>query len=322
MKFNFFKKWLVGIILSGVSLSVVYSAEILISAPAKNANNRNPVMVQVLLDSKRDTISGISGNFSFPSDLYTLSDISTESSVVSLWVKQPTISQEKYLDGRTHVQFEGIFPGGFKGVESPYYQGVRPGIVFSVKLTPKNKGKGVFTVDEIVLNEFSSSASPLPTMSAIKSFEIPALPTETPSLEIIPFEIKSPTLTALITRDPLINNNAWYVIINEREQKSSIEKVLIAETNNRHPFSVDDFTWRQVESPHVLFFQNRTKYVHIKVIYSNNSYAFRTLPPVENSQSIPFASRILVGIASSLLVLYFYGKFFFIPRQKQTADSQ
>ena len=58
--------------------------------------------------------------------------------------------------------------------------------------------------------------------------------------------------------------------------------------------------------PYVLLFQDRTKYIHVKVVYSDHTYTLRTLPPVENSQSIPSMSRILLGIALLLLCVYFY----------------
>lgn len=297
--------------------AVSHAAMIVIESPSKTTSNRSPVIVRVMLDPEKDTLSGIAGNFSYPTDLFTLGNISTESSVVSLWAKQPAVSDERYLDGRTHIAFEGIFPGGYAGVRSAYYEGVKPGVVFSVTLIPKNKGAGVLMVDDVLLNEYNSEATPLPAVGTAKSIENPVLSDVYYTAPLPGKEVESPTLSAFISHDQLINNNAWYLMVNEREQKSSIEKIYVAETDEYLALLVDEYAWHQEKMPYVLRFQQRTKYVHVKVVYSNNTYSLRTLLPVENSQSIPLASRILLSIALALLVLYVYVKYFFTPSKNQ-----
>lgn len=294
-----------------------HAATIVIESPVKASPNRSPVIVRVMLDPEKDILSGMSGNFSFPSDMFDVGAISTESSVVSLWIKQPTVTDEKYLDGRTHISFEGIFPGGYDGVRSPYYKGVRPGKVFSVALLPKNKGEGTLLVDDVLLNAFNSEATPLATQKVTKKIENPTLIEQVITKPSTAKEVESPTLTAFISQDALIDTNAWHLIVSEREQRSSIAHIYIAETDNYTASLVGDYVWRKVSVPYVLSNQRRTKYVHVKVEYSNNTYTLRTLPPVENSQSIPLASRILLSVALALLGLYIYGNFFFTPRSKQ-----
>ncbi len=295
----------------------VEAASISIDAPAQTSTRRQPFIVQIYVDSDKDTISGFSGDFSFDSDLFLVSNISIDNTVVPLWIKQPTVSKEIYLDGRTHVTFEGIFPGGYSGVRSPYYQGLRQGRMFSVVLIPKNKGKGTFVVDNIILNSFDSEATPLKTTSSIKSITVPDQVGDLTIPIRVPVEIQDNSLTAFITRDQLVNNNAWYLVINEDESKSAIESIYVAETDDRVADAVSQSMWRKAANQYILRYQNRTKYIHIKVIYSDNTYALTTLPPVENSHRIPVASRILIGVAIALLVLYFYGKLFFTPYIKQ-----
>ncbi len=294
-----------------------HSATIVVNAPPKTSPSRSPVIVTVTLDPEKDVLSGISGNLSFPSDLFTISNISTESSVVSLWVKQPAITYEKFLDGRTHILFEGIFPGGYEGVRSPYYNGTRPGNVFTLVLVPKNKGVGTLLVDDVQLLAFNSEATPLPVNSSVTTIENPELNKTYLTAQTPLREVESPTLNVFVTRDPLVNNNAWYLMVNEREQKSSIERIYVAENEEYHASLVDEYSWHLQKMPYILFHQNRSKYIHIKVVYSNNTYTLRTVIPVENSQTIPLASRILISVALALLVLYIYATYFFIPSSKQ-----
>jgi hypothetical protein len=297
------------------SYVMVYSAAITINAPAQALSNRQPIVVQFFLDPEQDTISGISGNFSYDTDLFTLSDISTESSIVSLWITQPSLSEEKNIDSRIHITFEGIFPGGYDGVRSPYYNGVRPGRIFAVTLIPKNKGTGTFIVDDIALNAYNSDATPLKTQSAIQAINVPDLIGSSVTTLSPMVEITSPTLSAIITRNPLINSNAWYLLVNEREQKSAIENIYVAETSDWTGEQVSDSAWRKSGNPYILLYQNRTKYINIKVVYADNTYTLKTIPPVENSGTISERSRILVSVALALLfvllVLYFYAKYSF-----------
>jgi hypothetical protein len=293
------------------------AATLVVNAPSKTSPNRSPVIVTVTLDPEKDVLSGISGNLSFPSELFTISNISTESSVVSLWVKQPAVTDEKFLDGRTHILFEGIFPGGYEGVRSPFYNGVRPGNVFTVVLIPKNKGMGTLLIDDVQLLAFNNEATPLPTNSSVTTIENPELNELYITAQTPVREVESPTLNVFVTRDPLVNNNAWYLMVNEREQKSSIERIYVAENEEYHASLVEEYSWHLQKMPYILFHQNRSKYIHVKVVYSNNTYTLRTMLPVENSQAIPLASRILISVALALLGLYIYATYFFIPTSKQ-----
>lgn len=294
----------VAIILS--SQVCLYAATLSIIAPSKVLANRDPVVIQIMLDAKTDTISGISGDFSYDTDLFGISNISIEDSVVSLWVKQPTVSNEIYLDGRTHITFEGIFPGGYSGVRSPYYDGERSGRVMIVTLIPKNKGVGTFMVDTIQLNAYNREATPLATESVIQSVVVPNLVPLSNVVRKVSTEVQSSTLVAFITHDPLVNNDAWYLVVQENGGKSAVETMYVAETDDWSALLVDESQWKIARNEYILLYQNRTKYVHLKVVYANGTYALTTLPPVENSKGFPLASRILLGVALALLGLYFY----------------
>jgi len=297
-----------------VSVVYAYAAQITIIAPDLTSALRKPVTVLVFLDTEDVAVSGIGGSFSFPSELFEIESITTESSIVPLWVVQPSLSDEKNFDARTHIIFEGIFPGGYSGVRSPYYKGTKPGMLFLITLIPKNKGTGLLSVDDIILNSFDSNASPIKTESVFKTISVPDLVGPPYRVSQLMREVKSSRLTTIITRDQLINNDAWYLIVNEKENRSSVESIYVVETDTWSAHLVQETSWQKIKSPHVLTYQNRTKYVHVKVVYSDKTYALQTLPPVENYTNISSPSRILIGIGlaifASLSVLYLYVKHF------------
>jgi hypothetical protein len=314
---NYFKIAIVIMLLASFSSSCK-AAFLSIESPEKVTSSGLPITVRIILDTEQDTLSGISGNFSFPSSLFDVKDISYEGSVVSLWSVSPSISQEKYIDGRTHIPFEGIFPGGYKGVSSPYYDGIKPGLVFSVTLIPKEKGIGTFVIDESTFNAFDIDAHSIYSPIAVKTIEIPEIIKKNSNGQI-PFslekEITSTAIDAFITQDVLVNNGSWYLVVHEDEGKSSIARIAVAETDTYSSADVRDVLWRSVTIPYVLLHQNRDKYIHIKVTYNNGTYSLSTIPPVENSQHISYISRILIGIAIVLL-FHFYGQKFIISSFK------
>jgi hypothetical protein len=288
----------------------VHAAMISIDAPETALGNRQPIVVRVFLDAEQDTLSGIAGDFSFPSLLFDVESIMTQGSVVSPWVIEPHLSEEKYLDSKTHVTFEGIFPGGYSGVRSPYYDGSKPGILFSVTLVPKNSGVGILSVDDITFNAFSSDAKRLPSSPTFKTISVPVLTASPVENHQDPKQVDTKGLRISITEDELINHGAHYLTLTHTNAFSAIKKIYVAETDEYSASDVSMSSWRETDIPYVLLYQDRTKYIHVKVLYANNTYTIRTLPPVENSKSITQLSRILVGVLALLFVLFFYAHSF------------
>ena len=115
----------------------------------------------------------------------------------------------------------------------------------------------------------------------------------------------------------LVNNNAWYLMINELEQKSSIKKIYVSESEDATAPEVTSSLWREIVIPYILLDQHRSHYVHIKILYSDSSYTIQSLPPVENSSNIWHVSRILLGISVVLLLLYMHAKNLFTTFTKK-----
>ena len=305
---TFFKTSITGIAFYTMSVLSSYAASVSIVAPSGAVPNRDPVIVQIMLDTEGKTVSGIGGNFSFPADLFTLGDVITSDTVVSLWITQPSVSVEKYFDNRVHVTFEGIFPGGYSGVKNPYYSNTQKGHLFTVTLIPKQNGNGALVVDDLVINAFSKDAEALPSASVVHLIKVPELLKETTSIKKDFVRVNDSTLSAIITRDPLINTNAWYLLVNETDSRGALEKMLVAETDDYNAEMVAESKWREAKNPYILLYQDRSKNVHVKMVYSNKTYTTKTLHAVENYTNFSFISRILVSIGIVVFLLYLYGK--------------
>lgn len=284
------------------------AARVYMEGGTEASSNRSPMSVSVFLDAEEDTLSAVSGTFSFPTDLFDVKSISTQNGIVSMWVTSPHISTEKLFDGRTSISFEGIMPGGFSGVLSPNYKGTKPGILFTVLLIPKNSGTGRFLLDNVGLHSYDSSGTLLASEGSSAIITVPPLTGKALLKSNTLTQIDSKTLVVTLSRNELIDNNSWYLMVNENEVIHSIDHIEIAETSEYDPIHLASFEWHTVTVPYILFYQSRNKYIHTKVVYTDNTFAINTLPPVENSQAYPYLTRILLVIVIAVLLLYRYDK--------------
>lgn len=291
-----------------VTLSTVNAARMYIDTPHGASSNREPLSFSVFLDAEGNNLSGISGDLSFPSELFDVKVISTQNGVVPLWLVQPRVSEEKSFDQRTHIVFEGIVPGGFNGVRSPYVKGTLPGIVFTVTLIPKEEGKGNFELNNVELHAYDSRGTIISNKGDVQPISVPHLSGKKiiQSSELTITDNR--TVTMIINQSDLVNDSSPYVYVREDDPSRTVDHIEIAESNEYSPSKVSLQEWHTATNPYLLVHTSRTKYVHAKVVYTNKTFTYKTLPPVENSQALLHSSRILLYIVIAIALLYFYGK--------------
>jgi hypothetical protein len=292
-----------------ISLHYTYAAKLYIESPKTVSSNREPLTVMVLLDSEEDIVSGLSGDFSFSSDMFDVGSISTQNSIVSLWANSPRVSQDKFFDQKTHITFEGAVLGGFGGLRNPYTSKVFPGIVFTITLIPKQMGVDLLTLDSIELHSYDSEGTILPSKKNSTRIIVPRLTGE-PRAQESPRKVGNTTVTLDVYKDDLVSNSAPYLFIHDSDSSRSIDKVFIVESREYDPEQILSSSWKQVTNPYVFTHTIGAKYVHVKIHYTNNTYTYALLPPVENSQLFSHSSRILVYILLVVSLVYFYGKKF------------
>jgi hypothetical protein len=289
-----------------VSNTQVFAARLVLDAPTAASSNGEPFAIIVYIDNEYDILSAVRGDMTFESDLFEVQSVSTRSSVISLWVTQPTLPEKYDEAGRTHIPFEGIIPGGYSGVRSPYYAGTKNGVMFVVTLLPKKVGTARVSLDNVELHLFDKDGTILKTEPVSTTI---AVPNQSMVYSYVLRDMKetySSTLAISVERDPLIANNAWYLSVLEDQSIRPIEHIYLAETSKYNAHDVTDAEWKEIKNIHVLSSQRRNKYLHVKVLYENRTYMIQTIPPVENSGAILYASRILIGIVSVLICILFY----------------
>ncbi len=109
-------------------LPVSVSAANLSVSPASDTFEVGDKMTVKVMVSSTAPINAISGNVSFPTDLFSIESVSKSGSILNFWVSEPSISRKAGT-----VLFEGVTLGGFGGAS---------GTVVSVKLKALKEGTG------------------------------------------------------------------------------------------------------------------------------------------------------------------------------------
>lgn len=182
----------------------------------------------VSVDTGSDEINALEGSVTFP-DTVRINIVSTGSSVISMWVTQPT------EDGHT-INFSGITPGGFSG-RYP---------VFTIA--------GDFTAEDIARVRFTS-------VTALKNDGLgtPGIATMSTVLSPAKFDREPPEIfTPAIAHDPSVFGGKYFLAFSTQDKSSGISHYEVREGwwNSFH----------EAKSPYLLESQGLTTDVYVKAI--------------------------------------------------------
>lgn len=265
------------------------------------------ITFDVELDTEGKQVNAVSGTITFPRDILTIESIKTEGSIVPLWLTSPQAGKESFLFGsRGEIIFEGALPGGFDGVRSPFYTGVKSGKLFSITFRPAQEGRGLvlFSDATALLHDGNATKDNVTTNTA--TLQIPSL-TSIPHPEKMPTTERASsqkTLDAYVITDTAIENGKYALVITNDTTKRTITSYEVAESASFDYRNVKSYEWSDAVSPYVLSYQKRNKYIHVKAHYVDATYEVITLPPVENISDETTVWRILVTIGVIALAIY------------------
>jgi hypothetical protein len=301
------------LIVSFITGTMAFAARVYMEAPSMTGVAREPIAVIVYLDPERDTISGVGGELTVDSTKFDVASIIAGNSSIPLWVTTPNISAEHYLDNRTHIVFDGIIPGGFKGVMTSSVKGTYPGVLFIVNLIPKRSGVTQIDLDSVEIRAFDEKATLLSSQGQTKHVFIPILVGKVKQSTPTYTQVPNTSLTYSLGKSEYVSNGETYLYIQETNPTRLIEHIEYSEAYEYDPSYINTMYWHKSTNPYILIDQTRSRYIHAKVFFSDNTYTYLTIPPVENSQSISKTSHILIfiGIVIVLGLLYDYGKHYF-----------
>jgi len=272
------------------------AAELKLTSPISEVGVGQQFQVDLMIDAEGEDINAIEGNIIFPKNLLEIKEIYTGSSIINFWVEKPRINAE--------IKFSGIIPGGFKGVLSPYYQGVRPGKVLRLYFIAKTNGSAFIklTDTKVLLNDGKGTEADL----KISNFQFQImleteLPTTSSKLQAPSSkDTESPEdFRPEIVNDPNLFNGKHTLVWNAKDKGSGIDHYEIAEERGSLTLNYAELPWQTAESPYVLKDQKLKSYIYVKAVDRAENIRIVYLPP----SYIPWYKKPLVDIIGGLVLL-------------------
>jgi len=226
-------------------------------------------LVEVRIDTEGEEINAIEGNINLPLDLLEFIDFSKGESILSLWVKEPGISDNL-------LSFIGGIPGGFKGEEK----------IGRIILKGKMEGKGEINFKEgskVLLNDPLGTPAKLSTFGA--NFTILAEKLEAPRDQWLqelekdkippePFEIK-------IGKSPEVFEGKYFLSFVTQDRMSGVAHYEVAELRRTLLGGTEEKKeWKVGESPYLLEDQSLRSVIKVKAVdKAGNERIEEIVPP-------------------------------------------
>ena len=283
------------------SLTPVLAAELKFDSQMQEFGVDQMFQADLFLDAQNEEINAIEGKVIFPKDLLEIKEILEGSSIINFWVEKPRLENNEII-------FSGIIPGGFKGVLSPYYEGARPGKILSLILKTKTIGEDVIDLKDtrVLLNDGFGT----PVQASVLPFQF-KITSEAPHIMgLLPIKDPEPPepFEPVITQDPNVFNNQWFLVFATQDKGSGISHYEIQENRRQ---KIENRKWITAESPYVLKDQKLKSYIYIKAVDKAGNEKLATLPP-----RYPLAwyenyfvwVKIIIGIILAIVIGYILRK--------------
>jgi len=262
------------------------SAAILYLEPASGEyQHGDTFIIEIRLDSEQEYINAVEANLTFPQDILEVQDFSQGNSILTLWVKFPTIDGDSGL-----VSFAGGVPGGYEGTD-----GLLGKIVFSVVLRDVLRGSAqvVFQDDsQVLLNDGLGSKAKLTTKGAEFSIlpEIPEVSKDEWQEELEKDKIPPETFEIEISQDSSVFEGKYFITFSTTDKQTGIDYFEIKEGKR---------DWKKGESPYLLEDQSLSGIIKVRAVdKAGNVRIAEYTPPYKINvwQIIIYLILILVGL--------------------------
>ncbi len=198
------------------------------------------------------------------------------------------------------VIFSGIIPGGFKGVLSPYYQGVKPGKILSLIFKTKTTGEDLINLKDVkvLLNDGLGTQA----QSSVLPFQFKITQGAPSIMGLLPIKDPDPpeSFEPIITQDPNVFEGKWFLVFATQDKGSGVAYYAIHETTRKKDITrINTKKWVVAESPYLLIDQKLRGFIYVKAVdkAGNERIAFvEPRYPVKWYENLIFWAIIVMGI--------------------------
>ena len=239
--------------------------------PAEGEYSLNDTfIVDIRLDSQGEYINAVEGHLSFPSDILEVKDFSQGNSILTLWVNQPTFSNQVGT-----ISFVGGVPAGYQGVN-----GLLGRVIFEASQSGQAK-VGFGSKSQALLNDGLGTKAVLEFSEAnfnvliegLEEIEKDEWAEEMEQDKIPPesFEIK-------ISQDPSILEGRYFIAFSTTDKQTGIDYYEIAELDFIERIT-NKAKWQRGSSPYLLEDQNLKSLIKVKAVDKAGNWRIETLKP-------------------------------------------
>lgn len=279
------------------SISLTSAAKLELISPVSEIGVGQSFYIDLMLDTEGADINAVQGIINFSSDILKFESLNDGDSIITFWAEKPI-----YKDGI--VSFSGVIPGGFKGVLSPYYQGVRPGKILRLYFIAKAEGDAIIklTNAKTLLNDGQGTEAPL-TISNFKFLISPSTSSgQVPLIETK--DIESPEdFKPEIVSDPDLFSGKNALVWTAKDKGSGIDYYQVAEQRGNITQNYLELPWQTTESPYILKDQTLKSYIYVKAVDNAGNIRVVFLSP----SYIPWYKKpfvdILIGLGLVVVLL-------------------
>lgn len=288
---------LLGVLSTGPN---VHAARILISDPDTDVSVGSTIPVTLQLDSEGESFNAVSGSLTYSSNLSVVG-FREDDSIISLWVETPQEREEN------KVTFSGIITGGFSGTVSPFWDGMRPGALYTVLLQANEPGAAVVTLNNasVLRNNGEGTEVMLPLVTSRMNVISGGVPTSDVPADTSPPELFIPE----ISRDPSLFSNQYFVAFTAMDLETGIDHYEIARSLE-YTENGAGLSFKTVQSPYLLQDQRQVHYLYVKAIDRAGNERVAVVHPVHSSFKYTYLFFGILGVILVLLALagFLYGK--------------
>lgn len=285
--------------------SYLFAATLYLSPNSGSYHEKDTFLIDIRLDTEGEYINAVEVGLDFPNDILEFVDFSKGNSVLSLWLKEPELSNENGV-----VSFIGGTPAGYQGPD-----GTLGRVVFRARENNPSTSLGasaklVFLDNsQVLLNDGLGTEANLKTKGA--SFNILAggqgnavkdewgekLKKDTVPPE--PFDVG-------VNQDKDLFDGKYFLTFSTVDKQTGVERYELAKTKGNLSGLLLRLLkikkrWETVKSPYVLKDKDAKKEIEVKAVDKAGNYRTVALMPVPSNWYEDYLIWVIIGMVGILI---------------------
>jgi len=278
--------------------SVAKAAVLYLEPPSDYYHPGDTFIVEAKIDVEGECINLVGVDLNFSQDILEVVDFSQGSSILTFWIKSPTIDQKSEL-----ISFTGGVPGGYCGrlPGDPGESNLLSKIIFKVQETTQigtqiNTKIEFLDTSQVLLNDGLGTPAKLITKEAIFTIlpEKLEVPRDEWRGELEKDKIPPEPFIIEINQDPAIFEGKYFIIFSTTDKQTGIDHYEVKEGEK---------DWKMGESPYLLEDQNLQSIIKVKAVdKAENERIAEYLPPSAKKLK-PFSYWTIFTILVSVAII-------------------